>query len=484
MMLTILVVVCVFASYCSWCSSGQHVSELASSANLQKWQSKFVDESELMQVVNQLIKNYSYVMDLSLQEDMELYTTIPKKFLEILPNCEASMLCQSTLLNSVIRGMYDLYSHVTKDQLASGQVRNISISSLESSTPWAGKLLDSALHHPFSRALSSCNDDINPFHLASLFRMHQTMKKLLNIGELFAINCKAKNTFDFTPLHITVLNRDIKMTKLLLQSCATVSLTDSFGRTPIEIASDQYDAGAGSLIDIFNTSQCLSKADTKQYFEIENSNNIMPIECESKHKEGLQVKYDVDNVPTTSRRSNICPVDTVHVSNISALSFIQKYLSQRRPLLIKGGAKHWKIFETWQRNIMYQTPYSTLKLLVGNIPYAGVFGKSSQHVTLGQFMTYLDGLLQKQRDPNGSLPYYAFDHEILSRNDTKSFYDANQNTHPQWLMTALMEEGLSNHERESLSKTESSLPPTDIMKQFYWGPTMSVRLYIYFLPVS
>jgi hypothetical protein len=498
-------------------------------------ESQLTNGDPILNDVRDLIKKFSYAMDLSLQQDMEVYETISTQFVKILPKCEKSEACVAALVNAVLRGMYNLYSHITKDQLASGQAHTVSVSKLEQTISWAGTLLDFALRNPFVSMPPSCSDT-NPFHLAAMFRMHTSFQKLLRTHSLSAINCKAVDIYGFSPLHIAILNRDTQITELLLSHCADISSTDSFNRTAVDLAVDIFHESDNNAewinLILANKNNCLSGLDIgrvqARLAVAEEIGQTTKTELLSDDGYYYQQQVTVQNTVIDDEggnermeklnfRHSLCPIETVHASNLTVSSFVEHYLSKRKPLLIKGGTDHWRIRETWQRTSLAQWPYANLEVLIGSIPYADVFGKVSDRVRLGEFVAYLVNIMQIQRGREDDFvpPYYIFDPDILARKKSTQdqeglplFYDPDANAHPQWLMDALMTEGLSSSFSSSSTPSPPSPPPlteTDgdiaskteeaqrgnadrgegcsksfptITKQFYMGPALSVSDFI------
>ena len=451
------------------------------------------DQNAVLTDVDDLIKQFSYVMDLSVLQDVEIYDSVPNEFAsKILPKCERSDPCIGSLINSVIRGMYKMYNHISKDQLASGKSPNVSMPTLEKSIFWASTLLDHSLRSPFIAVSMVCTD-LNPVHLVTMFRMHETLQKLLNIPVYTApsvLSCKAADKFGLTPLHIAVLNRDVGIVKLLLSNGADIFILDSFNRTSVDVAESIFHfSGDRQWLDML--------------LEYQNDCTLLQESGASalRHANEVVSEATVRNT-VIDRQSNVdqyinsaqqmCPIDTLHVSNLTYHSFVEGYLSQRKPLLIKGAAAEWPIRGTWQRQYMTQADdFANLEVLIGSIPYADVFGKSSDHVTLFEFIGYLDDLHNNGNQNGDTIPYYIFDPDILSKTDSpqaQSFYDSSVNAHPQWLMDALLGEGIShgrpsssgekktiNAEQTRDEKLKAKSPPnTTITKQFYMGPPLSV----------
>ena len=422
-------------------------------------------EEKLLSDVQTLVKNFSYAMDLSLEKDSEVYKTVSNDFANILPKCEIIPSCASSVIVTIVRGMYNLYSYVTKDQLSSGKTQVVTITTLEKTVPWASSLLDLALKRPqIAIHMLKCYETTSALHLTAMFRMHVTLQKLLT-RSTNCINSKSVELFSYTPLHISIVNRDVTMTELLLSHCASTTITDEFGRSSLDLAMNIfYDDGDDEMLRILTENKyCNSSGDEDILWR--NRQNISS--CHQK----LDGKSCVDGNKgdVVKRKLLSCPaMASIHVSNLTFESFVEDYLSQRRPLLIKGAADHWKVRKTWSMQSLSQNVYSNIELLVGKIPYADVFGGNSEKVTLRNYLAYLQVVNSHSNSKNA--PYYAFDPYILEENSTigLSFYNISENSHPKWLINALMTKGIAH----SFTNTVTS------HKQFYMGPVLSVSEYI------
>lgn len=480
----------------------------------------FLDNDTVLADARELIDRFSYVMDLSLRQDLDIYETVPEEFVnEILPKCEQSVPCVGSIINLVLRGIYNMYSYISKDQLASGQAQNVSVPFLERTVTWAHTLLDFVLRRPFISMNPRCHE-MNPIHLAALYRMHDTLQKLLTVSVEWTdegteqdehhaegrwnkyappaeINCKASDFFGFTPLHIAILNRDMHIAELLVSHCANVFTRDYFNRSSVDLVMNILQSSGDTrwvkLIQA-NKNDCTSHSDIDSDVDANQLQSHSPVSieqmCDNSVQENVAQSTVIDkqsdahgdlNPPS----QNLCPMDTLHVTNLTLAFFVEHYVSQRKPLLIRGATSDWRIRETWQRQSMAQSPFGDLEVLIGSIPYANVFGKLSTKVPLREYVHYLDNISISSDKGVIASPYYIFDPNILVKTDSAnamSFYDSAENAHPQWLMDALLEKEIfgsippfSEPGSISLLKTEvKPTPITSITKQFYMGPPLSV----------
>ena len=481
------------------------------SSYMAEWNSPVIRDVD--KDIEQTIDEFSYVMDLSLPQDMAVYETVPARFMYILNHFKLknNLPLPQYLLSSTVRGMYKLYSHITKDQLAAGKVKVVNQRQIHTTMPWSSTLFDMVLNLDNIEAIINrrCPNTTTPVHLLALFRMHDPLVTLLSSLEhthnrsvqyntskdgmtrtlLNVIDCRDDGMFGFTPLHIALANRDAGIAKALVSRGADVCLLDKYGHSALDLARDIFMSfGDNSLLSMMLDSR--SYCGSSRLEEVRKSQvdaSDAPSGSTSSGPSELTpsgvISSDIASSHRKVRSFSSCQIDTVEAADMNISVFVKEYLSKRRPLRIRGGSDQWPIRQSWQRSAhSWHAEWEHLELLAGSIPYADVFGRRSERVTVKEFMSYLDALAGGQRPAMPSYPYYVFDPDILRQldgNNTHSshFYDADANPHPPWLMRALLEEG-----RGSVSsvlsppyRAQGPPEPPGIVKQFYWGPAMSVR---------
>ena len=66
-------------------------------------------------------------------------------------------------------------------------------------------------------------------------------------------------------------------------------------------------------------------------------------------------------------------------------AFVAEYVLRRRPVVIRGGAKGWKLRKRWTLAKL-RVKYGHVRLPAGSIPYFEMFGKAGVQPTLAEFL--------------------------------------------------------------------------------------------------
>jgi len=134
--------------------------------------------------------------------------------------------------------------------------------------------------------------------------------------------------------------------------------------------------------------------------------------------------------------TDMCAIDVVQPEELTAASFIKDYLSIKRPLLIRGGAKYMPALERWSNLRYLKRKAGSTQLSAVTIPYPEDFGdrdaSDTRKITLKE---YIDGVMGKVNSTSNT-PLYVFsvvDQNVPNFKKLLNLVDSDAGPHPQWL---------------------------------------------------
>lgn len=95
--------------------------------------------------------------------------------------------------------------------------------------------------------------------------------------------------------------------------------------------------------------------------------------------------HNCENLVTSSNRDGACEIDVIDADELTLALFERSYLSRRRPLLIRGGARIWTKESSsfrWSRKEMAKL-LRKVPLSMGAVPYASTYGSSNNEPAMG-----------------------------------------------------------------------------------------------------
>ena len=83
------------------------------------------------------------------------------------------------------------------------------------------------------------------------------------------------------------------------------------------------------------------------------------------------------------------PCDVPIYNTLSTEAFLRDHVALKRPFILRGATESWAAQQSWQRDHLFEK-HGKRNALVGQIPYAAVFGEAEGHVDIGDFIEYMD----------------------------------------------------------------------------------------------
>ncbi|CAJ1405194.1 unnamed protein product [Effrenium voratum] len=222
-----------------------------------------------------------------------------------------------------------------------------------------------------------------------------------------------------TPLHQAVVHRSLGVVKALLSAGASATAVDAAGRAPPELAN----LLGWTQVQLPNLFACEDEC-PKQGSRL-LVHELLP--------KGWQLHWDSGNMAETAW--NNCEIQVMDVKDMTADLFVKDFLSLRRPLLVRGGAKHMPALERWNLRYLVRKAGDTLMSAV-TIPYPEDFGdadaKDAIDLTLKE---YVERVMGKVNSSSGT-PLYVF--SVVEQDDPKfhkllSLVQKDVAPHPHWL---------------------------------------------------
>lgn len=179
-------------------------------------------EFELNNVVsslNDLIENFTYVMDL--QADKELYSITTSEFESILKlttseHGRRSLPVMSGLLHLTLLGAYKVHSHTIKDVLSKNEIFTLQHNKISSIAPWSSQLLKYLLEYKAMDINSPSMFTLTPLELAIKLQNYEAVQMMVQDG---GIICES-----FTPLkcsnalHYAIINENESEVELVINT--------------------------------------------------------------------------------------------------------------------------------------------------------------------------------------------------------------------------------------------------------------------------
>ena len=119
------------------------------------------------------------------------------------------------------------------------------------------------------------------------------------------------------------------------------------------------------------------------------------------------------------------PCDVPIYNTLSTEAFLRDHVALKRPFILRGATESWAAQKSWQRDHLFEK-HGKRNALVGQIPYAAVFGEAEGHVDIGDFIEYMDQVHMAGVDGE----HYVFDY---SDKLIGALFKKERNELPTWL---------------------------------------------------
>ncbi|KJE96232.1 hypothetical protein CAOG_06585 [Capsaspora owczarzaki ATCC 30864] len=283
---------------------------------------------------------------------------------------------------------------------------------------------------------------LSPLQLAVNMRMHQAVLLLLQAGA--DVTLLTQDQYRQSLAQIALINRDIVSLSVLLERGALAfEPVDAYNRSAAAVARKLQLWDGLALIQHYSASKTCpwaAHALTSPWTSTGAPFTQCPIEGyqlflnlpetvmqRQKWAAKPRVRADRENesgwrrpeasVSALDPSLRNCPLKKVHVSTLTAESFHRDFASLRQPVFISGLTESWpRIWTDFAKRALFDK-HGKVDLLVGDIPYANLFGARSGLATIGEFYQYMDSDAETT-----STPYYAFDTEFLPQHFNSSDY--------------------------------------------------------------
>ena len=247
----------------------------------------------------------------------------------------------------------------------------------------AGKtleLLAEASKHPSGLAFKSVISAINQEVLPELSR------DVINRGYQVQVDPRVPKIGKFA-LHDATMYYNDRQVKNLLDWGSKPLTKDGFGRNFLHIAemieSDEIRAIAKNLGEDFWNKLSAEKdglgrtpADIRLW---KSKINFIPSKISSSDNGGW-------NSRVLERYDKDCQeVDVVPFHEMTFKKFSADYMSCLKPVLIRGGSSQMKKLQKLWRKENFVSRFKELPISIGDIPYAGTFGRDARRLKFGEF---------------------------------------------------------------------------------------------------
>ncbi|CAE7471574.1 Bifunctional arginine demethylase and lysyl-hydroxylase JMJD6-A [Symbiodinium microadriaticum] len=233
-----------------------------------------------------------------------------------------------------------------------------------------------------------------------------------------------------TPLHQAVIHRSLGVLQALLDAGARVSTMDSAGRTAPDLAKQLRWAEGQQYLQLSTCSSdgCMARTSLEDEASVRLP-ELLPAGWKDRWERGSLS-------PAWGRpESQTCELAVVAAEELSAETFVDDYLSLRRPLLVRGGARHMPAFERWSLRYLVRKVGETIMSAV-TIPYPEDFGdidaKDARRLSLKE---YVNNVMGKVNSSSGT-PLYVF--SVVEQEDPAfkkmlALVQRDATPHPSWM---------------------------------------------------
>ena len=236
---------------------------------------------------------------------------------------------------------------------------------------------------------SSVKAELDKHYAAFLRRVWLRLKP----GAGAALAAAREDAFQRTPLHLAALSGLRRSAAFFAdEGAADGAAKDRLGATPGHLAAAR---GYRRLAEIL-------KNDERDMFGRSQADVRLPAHAASAADDGEdEGKRDDDGWPPHAPSSAAAAGGAaavpaarcdfrVHDGEMDPFEFFVQHLLTGHPVLMRGAALGWKAREGWARHALTTGPFRDTEFEVGNIPYAGLFGKRSEKVKLGEFVRRME----------------------------------------------------------------------------------------------
>eukprot|EP00933_Yihiella_yeosuensis_P013130 TRINITY_DN12308_c0_g1_i3.p1 TRINITY_DN12308_c0_g1~~TRINITY_DN12308_c0_g1_i3.p1 ORF type:complete len:503 (+),score=94.18 TRINITY_DN12308_c0_g1_i3:151-1509(+) len=239
-----------------------------------------------------------------------------------------------------------------------------------------------------------------------------------------------------TPLHAAVVHRSQGVLEALLKANANTSALDTSGRNALEMATLLRWVEAQQLL---SASQLIPPHGLPLEEEPLALHELLPPGWRLRWQRGdltAASQSFFSSAWTKQPSSAECEIDVVNPEDLTAETFLNDYLSLRRPVLIRGGAAGMPALERWT-NLRYLSRKAGGTMMSAvTIPYPDDFGdrdaKDARRLTLTD---YIENVMGKVNSTSGT-PLYVFsvvEQEQAAFKKLLALVDRDASPHPHWL---------------------------------------------------
>ncbi|CAE7531095.1 atad3-a [Symbiodinium natans] len=233
-----------------------------------------------------------------------------------------------------------------------------------------------------------------------------------------------------TPLHQAVVHRSLGVLRALLDSGARTSALDSAGRTAMDLVKKLGWAEGQQQMQLVTCHGSCPAGDVESEMPLRfvHLPELLPAGWHHHWQQGHLPDWGGADTQT-------CEIAVMKSEELSADAFVDDYLSLRRPLLVRGGAKQMPAFERWSLRYLMrkvgETPMSAV-----TIPYPEDFGdvdaKDARRLPLKEYVTDVMG---KVNSSSGT-PLYVF--SVVEQEDPTfkkllGLVQKDATPHPSWM---------------------------------------------------
>ena len=192
--------------------------------------------NSIVDVLTDLIENYTYVMDL--QVDSELHNTTMSSMLNLVSNyhSEHPLPAMSGLLHLALLGAYRVQCHTVKDRLSKGLESTLEDSDIQSIAPWSTQLLQYVLECNIVNVNNSSRFNFLPLELAIRLQNLEAAEMITQRGGTV---CES-----YTPLkcsnalHYATINNNLRDLKFILSIIKADHLNQTSSANPTSSLTD------------------------------------------------------------------------------------------------------------------------------------------------------------------------------------------------------------------------------------------------------